>query len=140
MCVSAMQAIPAHPGTAKVRQPDGSYVTLRLLGDEWMRFNTTVDGYSVVKNQRGYYVYAEQKEGRLLPTTRVAHDMVERSAGEQAFLQGVRKYQKPLMADAAAAMYKDRMPIAQIMESLGVKSNRTIYKYLKQKGIKVNRK
>ena len=104
MCVSAMQAIPAHPGTAKVRQPDGSYVTLRLLGDEWMRFNTTVDGYSVVKNQRGYYVYAEQKEGRLLPTTRVAHDMAERSAGEQAFLQGVRKYQKPLMADAAAAM------------------------------------
>ena len=43
-------------------------------------------------------------------------------------------------ADAAAAMYKDRMPIAQIMESLGVKSNRTIYKYLKQKGIKTNRK
>ena len=43
-------------------------------------------------------------------------------------------------ADAAAAMYKDRMPIAQIMESLGVKSNRTIYKYLQQKGIKANRK
>ena len=31
-------------------------------------------------------------------------------------------------------------PIAQIMESLGVKSNRTIYKYLQQKGIKANRK
>ena len=43
-------------------------------------------------------------------------------------------------ADAAAAMYKDHMPIAQIMESLGVKSNRTIYKYLQQKGIKANRK
>ena len=43
-------------------------------------------------------------------------------------------------ADAAAAMYKARMPIAQIMESLGVKSNRTIYKYLQQKGIKANRK
>ena len=43
-------------------------------------------------------------------------------------------------ADAAAALYKDRMPIAQIMETLGVKSNRTIYKYLQQKGIKANRK
>jgi hypothetical protein len=32
------------------------------------------------------------------------------------------------------------MPIAQIMESLGVKSNRTIYKYLQQKGVKANRK
>ena len=28
----------------------------------------------------------------------------------------------------------------QIMETLGVKSNRTIYKYLQQKGIKTNRK
>ena len=43
-------------------------------------------------------------------------------------------------ADAAAAMYKAHMPIAQIMESLGVKSNRTIYKYLQQKGVKANRK
>ena len=43
-------------------------------------------------------------------------------------------------ADAAAAMYKARMPIAEIMKSLGVKSNRTIYKYLQQKGIKANRK
>lgn len=43
-------------------------------------------------------------------------------------------------ADAAAAMHKARMPISQIMESLGVKSNRTIYKYLQQKGIKANRK
>ena len=42
--------------------------------------------------------------------------------------------------NAAAAMYKERMPIAQIMETLGVKSNRTIYKYLQQKGIKANRK
>ena len=43
-------------------------------------------------------------------------------------------------ADAAAAMYKARMPIIQIMKTLGVKSNRTIYKYLQQKGVKVNRK
>lgn len=43
-------------------------------------------------------------------------------------------------ADAAAAMYKAHMPISQIMETLGVKSNRTIYKYLQQKGIKADRK
>lgn len=42
--------------------------------------------------------------------------------------------------DAAAAIYKARMPISRIMETLGEKSNRTIYKYLRQKGIKANRK
>ena len=97
LCVVAMQAVPAHPGTVKVQQPDGSYITLRLVGDEWLSFNTTADGYSVVKDQRGYYVYAERKDGRLQPTARVAHDEAERSADEQAFLVGVKKYQAPEM-------------------------------------------
>lgn len=83
-------------------QPDGSYITLRLLGDEWMNFNTTVDGYSVVKDYRGYYVYAEKKDGRLQSTARVAHDVAERSADEQAFLAGVKKYQAPEMSTSIA--------------------------------------
>jgi M6 family metalloprotease-like protein len=99
-----MQAVPAHPGTVKVQQPDGSYITLRLVGDEWLSFNTTADGYSVVKDQRGYYVYAEQKDGRLQPTARVAHDESERSADEQAFLAGVKKYQAPEMDAKVAEM------------------------------------
>lgn len=104
LCVVAMQAVPAHPGTVKVQQPDGSYITLRLVGDEWLSFNTTADGYSVVKDQRGYYVYAEQKDGRLQPTARVAHDESERSADEQAFLAGVKKYQAPEMDAKVAEM------------------------------------
>ena len=54
-CAVVMMAVPAHPGVVKLQQPDGSYVTLRLVGDEWCHFNTTIDGYSVVKNNRGYY-------------------------------------------------------------------------------------
>lgn len=104
LCVMVMQAVPAHPGSVKVQQPDGSYVTLRLLGDEWMSFNTTVDGYSVVKNQRGYYVYAEKEDGKLQATNRVAHDVAERSSDEQAFLAGIKKYQAPEMAANVAAM------------------------------------
>ena len=97
-----MMAVPAYHGTAKVRQPDGRFVTLRLLGDEWMHFNTTIDGYSVVKDQRGYYVYAELKDSRLQSTARVAHDVAERSADEQAFLAGVKKYQAPEMSTSMA--------------------------------------
>ena len=111
LCVVAMQAVPAHPGTVKVQQPDGSYITLRLVGDEWLSFNTTADGYSVVKDQRGYYVYAEQKDGRLQPTARVAHDESERSADEQAFLAGVKKYQAPEM-DAKVAEMKSLVETA----------------------------
>lgn len=97
-------AVPAHPGTIKVQQPDASYVTLRLVGDEWCHFNTTLDGYSVVKSNRGFYVYAEKKNGQLLPTSHVAHDVTSRSADEQAFLAGVKKYQAPEMSASIADM------------------------------------
>ena len=99
MCVCNMKAVPAHPGTVKVQQPDGSFVTLRLLGDEWQHFQTTADGYSVVKNQKGYYVYAEKKNGQLQASALVAHDEAERTASEQAYLSAVMKYQAPDMSE-----------------------------------------
>ena len=97
-------AVPAHPGTVKIQQPDGSYVTIRLVGDEWRHFNTTEDGYAVVKNMEGYYVYAQLENGRLVPTQQVAHDAPARQAAEQGFLAGVRKYQTPDMTPQKAAM------------------------------------
>lgn len=100
----AMQAVPAHPGTVKVQQPDGTYITLRLIGDEWRSVNTTVDGFSVVKDHRGYYVYAEKKNGLLQPTARIAHDVAERTADEQQYLAGMKKYQMPQMDAVSAAM------------------------------------
>ena len=104
LCVSGMKAVPAHPGTVKVQQPDGSYVTLRLIGDEWRHFQTTLDGYSVVKDTRGFYVYAEKQNGQLQPTALVAHDEAERTASEQAFLADLKKYQTPEMTEQVAQM------------------------------------
>ena len=102
LSAAVVMAVPAHRGAAQVRQPDGSTVTLRLHGDEWMSFHTTDDGYSVVKNQRGYYVYAHLKEGRLEATERVAHDMAERSSAELKWLKGIRKYQAPAISERKA--------------------------------------
>ena len=103
MNVTAINAVPAHPKPVTVQQPDGSSVTIRLMGDEWMHFNATVDGYSVVKDSRGYYVYASLEDGRLQPTAQVAHDAGERSDAEQAFLTDIRKYQAPAMTEENAA-------------------------------------
>lgn len=100
---ASLWAVPAHPGKTKVQQPDGSYVTIRLHGDEWLHFNTTDDGYSIVKDSRGYYVYAEKKGGKLQPTALVAHDEAVRTASEKAFLAGVGKYQAPEMSETVAA-------------------------------------
>ena len=95
----SLWAVPAHPGTRKVQQPDGTYVTIRLVGDEWCHFNTTADGYSVVQDDRGYYVYAEKKDGSLQATTHVAHDEDDRTTSEREYLSAVKKYQTPAIPD-----------------------------------------
>ena len=85
LVVSSMKGVPAHPLPVRVLQPDGTYVTLRLVGDEWCHFQTTLDGYSIIKDTRGYYVYAQKLGGQLQPTAQVAHDEAERTASERAF-------------------------------------------------------
>ena len=98
--IQSVLAVPAYKGAVKMTQPDGTTVTIRLHGDEYLSFNTTTDGYSIVKNNQGYYVYAELRNGQLQPTARVAHDVVERSADEQSYLSGIKKYQTPAMTQA----------------------------------------
>ena len=102
LSTAVLMAVPAHRGAAQVRQPDGSTITLRLYGDEWMNFHATDDGYSVVKDQHGYYVYAQLKEGRLEATERVAHDIAERSSSELEWLKGIRKFQTPSFSERMA--------------------------------------
>jgi len=64
------KAVPANPSVARVLQPDGSYITLVLHGDEFLNFQTTADGYSVVKGADGYWRYAV-KSGDVLAASGV---------------------------------------------------------------------
>lgn len=110
--VCTVMAVPAQKGKMRMQQPDGSYVTICLHGDEFLHFNTTDDGYSVVKDSRGYYVYAALEQGRLVPTAQVAHEMETRSAEENAFLQGIQKYIAP---EAAAERQEENGRRAQTL-------------------------
>ena len=100
--ISTAIAVPAHKSAVRVQQPDGSYVTICLHGDEYLHFNTTDDGYSVVKDSRGYYVYAALENGQLVPTTQVAHETAARTTEEKAYLQGLKKYMAPEISRSAA--------------------------------------
>lgn len=93
MSVCAAMAVPAHKGKISVKQPDGSTVTIRLHGDEYMSFTTTEDGYTVVKNDKGYYCYAVKQGSTLTTTDIVAHDSNMRDAKETAFLAQQAKMQ-----------------------------------------------
>ncbi|MCH5310771.1 MAG: M6 family metalloprotease domain-containing protein [Prevotella sp.] len=100
--ICTAMAVPAKKGSIRMQQPDGSYVTICLHGDEYLHFNTTDDGYSVVKDSRGYYVYAALEDGKLVPTAQVAHEVDARTAEEKAYLQELKKYMAPKMTRPAA--------------------------------------
>ncbi len=103
LTASMAMAIPAHPAAATVTQPDGSILTIRLCGDEYLHFNTTADGYTILQRADGFYVYAQKDDsGQLVATPHKAHDAAERTADEQLWLQSIGKHLMPALTPSAA--------------------------------------
>ena len=91
LVTTSLLARPGYTKPVDVLQPDGTMVTLLMHGDEFFSYMTTVDGYTVVKGDDGFYRYAEKQNGELKATTFIAKNADLRTAPEQAFLAGMKK-------------------------------------------------
>ncbi len=102
LLIAALTAItasaePANPTPVNVTQPDGTTLQLRLVGDEFYHFNTTIDGYTII-NVNGSWEYAIKKDNLLRSSGIMAHDPAARNAQE---LQLVASLDKHLVDRAA---------------------------------------
>lgn len=86
MCCCVAGAVPAWPGLHHVQQPDGSRVTLQIVGDEYFNYVRTSDGFTVVRTDEGVYEYATLRDGVLVASGVVAHDQAQRTVAEQRLL------------------------------------------------------
>lgn len=82
---------PANPIPVSITQPDGTKLQLKLVGDEFYHFNTTIDGYTIV-NVNGKWEYAMKSGNKLTSTGVLAHDPEVRNTQEQEFLSTTAKY------------------------------------------------
>ena len=90
ICLS-VSANPANRGLVQVPQSDGTLVTIGLVGDEFYHFNTTADGYTILLNTQGGYVYAQRDGMNLVATDILAHDEGSRTSAELALLSNTPK-------------------------------------------------
>ena len=87
----AAMAVPAYSGKIKVRQGDGSWLTITLQGDEYAHVTLTLDGYPVAWNQASSsYEYAKYLGENWVPDGVVASDPELRDEATKDYLKAMK--------------------------------------------------
>lgn len=64
-----VEAVIAYPGIIDFKQPDGSSIKVRMMGDEFNHWAETEDGYSLLYDDDGYLTLARyDDDGNLVPS------------------------------------------------------------------------
>ena len=86
----SLYAVPATPFPINITQPDGSILTIRLHGDEYFNYKTTLDGYPLVSDVHGILTYAKlNSEGKLISTEVRASNIEKRTTIEKNLIQSL---------------------------------------------------
>ncbi len=85
-----INAVPAYPYPVKIKQIDGTTISVVMKGDEFHRYFQTEDGYLITKGKNGIYNYAVLDINDAIQDTKVkANDLVNRSNSEKAFISNL---------------------------------------------------
>jgi hypothetical protein len=81
------------PDTVVIRQINGNLIHLIGIGNVFVSYTETIDGYTLVLNKDGLYTYGKNnKQGDILPTKYFAHDPDKRDEAEQKRLLKMKKH------------------------------------------------
>jgi len=102
LSLSKLYAVPATPNPITIQQADGTEITIRLRGDEFFNYKTTLDGYTLIPDDTGILTYAQaDMKGKLYSSKVKANNAEKRNLTEKFFVQGLSKnisYTKQNMA------------------------------------------
>lgn len=90
LSLTGFSYVLAKPASGRIiieNQPDGTTIEIRLNGDEFFHYLSTVDGYPLLLTHDGSYNYARiNEDGAIEPTGFRAHNPNMRSASELQFI------------------------------------------------------
>jgi len=85
-------SMPAYPHFITVKQPNGEEITLKMKGDETMKWMESEDGYSLLYDNDKNIVYAMvDKDGNMIPSAIRASNIDNRSPEISAELKKISK-------------------------------------------------
>jgi M6 family metalloprotease-like protein len=86
-------AVPAKPTPTKVTQPDGTVIEVIAHGNEYYHYTETTDGYVVMRNRDGWWVYAElDAQGAYKPTHIKVRPSNLQSSFAKSYLESIGKH------------------------------------------------
>ena len=92
LSLTKLYAVPATPNPISIQQVDGTEITIRLRGDEFFNYKTTLDGYTLIPDDTGILTYAQaDTKGKLYSSKIKANNVERRNLTEKFFVQGLRK-------------------------------------------------
>ncbi len=92
IATNSLFAIKAYPYPVEITQPDGSKLTVKLNGDEFHHYKTTIDGIQIIKNAKGFQTYANiNTEGQLVASDVIAKNPNQRSNSDLQFINSIEK-------------------------------------------------
>ena len=75
-------AVKMQPGFTKVKQSDGTTITVRAFGDEDFSYFMAADGTLLYQKGTDFFIAAIGSDGKMKPSGILAHNPEERSAKE----------------------------------------------------------
>lgn len=101
---SKSRGIPAYPYPVTVKQPDGTTLRIKAIGDRMLRLYETEDGYTVLQDKKGRYVHAVLDDAQqLVPSSQA----VTPSKGAPDGIQPHLRYSSTQLDAAEKAYYAD---------------------------------
>lgn len=101
-----VEAVPAYPYPLEYVQSDGTRLTVRVVGDEFLHYTLSEEGYTLTGGADGDLYYATlSRDGELVPTAVKARPIAQLAPAERAQVSKLVKGIRPVMSAAA----KERM-------------------------------
>lgn len=124
LVVECVQAGSASPKPFDIIQPDGTVITLHMVGDEYYHWTETTDNQVVIRSEEGYYEYATIQNGEIVPSgVKASNTIVDAQLNTRAALPN-REQLVDLMWNKRTAIIKEIDSLARV-EELSIPASNT---------------